>query len=79
MPELRLRGEWLRKAGFGIGTVTEVLVDDARLTITARAKAGPPPTAAERERFAEEEYIEALREDLRPDTHDFFERDPDEG
>lgn len=35
VPMIRLRGKWLKRAGFEEGTPIEIIVADGRLTLTA--------------------------------------------
>lgn len=35
VPMIRLRGKWLKRAGFEEGTLVEIAVSDGRLTLTA--------------------------------------------
>lgn len=35
VPMIRLRGQWLKRAGFDEGTVLHVAVSEGRLTLTA--------------------------------------------
>jgi toxic protein SymE len=34
VPMIRLRGKWLKRAGFEEGTLVEIAVSDGRLTLT---------------------------------------------
>jgi len=42
VPMIRLRGQWLKRAGFDEGAVLQVAVSEGRLTLTVNEAQVPP-------------------------------------
>jgi hypothetical protein len=50
VPEVRLSGEWLRRAGFSPGCIVAVAVENDRLVVTVEARPKPLPSRRRSER-----------------------------